>query len=100
MFDTIGNPDERLGGRPLPTNHIPVREQSLSRLGQFEYCASQTERLSFTSSPFSSVSEFLGGASRRLCSARCLLWWVFSEVLLDALCEGLYPVRVHLSVLV
>lgn len=29
-----------------------------------------------------------------------LLWWVFSEILFDALRERPYPIRVHLSVLV
>jgi|HubBroStandDraft_6_1064221.scaffolds.fasta_scaffold670775_2 hypothetical protein len=41
----------------------------------------------------------LGAESTRLGSARLLLCWVFSEVLFDALGESLYPVSVHLSLL-
>jgi hypothetical protein len=48
---------------------------------------------------FGAINLARGGESRRLCSAKLLLWWVFSEVLFDALCESLYPVRVHLSLL-
>ena len=46
------------------------------------------------------VSSGRGGESRRLCSVSVACSGGFLEVLFDALCERLYPVRVHLSVLV